>query len=158
MNLKVEGLDKLERDLRVVKDRATANKLNRFCLDGAKDLADLIRPQAPLGRTGNLRRGIRAFRARSRGTYIAGAISWIDRNIAPHLHLVAFGTKKHVIRPKTKKAVRERGAASEFVWAKVNHPGARENRFFSEIVRRHAPRIVTQVAERIAQFMSTPTP
>lgn len=157
MNIQVEGLDKLERDLRLIKDRATANKLNRFCLDSAQTLADLIRPSAPVGKLskapGTLRKGIRAFKARSRSNYIAGAISWIDRNIAPHVHLVAFGTKAHEIKPKSKKAIRERGTASEFIFAHVKHPGAKANTFFQGTIQRYAPRIVVDLAERIAEFM-----
>ena len=48
-----------------------------------------------------------------------------DTNRAPYAQFVLFGTRPHVIRPKTKKALRWAGA-NGFIFAKiVNHPGYR---------------------------------
>jgi len=59
-----------------------------------------------------------------------GESAWIiDHNLqhAPHAVFVHWGTRPHVIRPKTKKALRwvgGSGGGTGFIFAKfVNHPG-----------------------------------
>jgi hypothetical protein len=48
-----------------------------------------------------------------------------DGNRAPHAIFVQLGTRPHVIRPKTKKALRWASGGKFFFAGKVNHPGYR---------------------------------
>lgn len=92
--------------------------------------------EAPVGKTGALRRGLRMSQSRDvRGRWSTGydVISTAD-----HTLYVIKGTKPHKIVPK------EQGGVLAFFWKQggglvffrsVNHPGTRANNFLSRALR-----------------------
>jgi hypothetical protein len=151
-NIKVEGIDKLEAQLRDLLSAVEPRETDKITLKWARRLRDWVRPDVPVGATGNLKRAVKAFRARRRGKMVGAAVTWVDRRIAPHLHLVSFGTKAHTIKPKVRSIMRN---SVSWFGRIVNHPGAEENAFFADTVSDAEKAIVsgmtTDVADAIAR-------
>ena len=65
----------------------------------ANNLAENVRTAAPLGPTGNLKKGIvaKVFKEQRKGD--PSSFVGIDYGIAPHAHLVEFGTVKAAPHP-----------------------------------------------------------
>lgn len=88
----LEGVDRLEaRVKQIMLSADDADKVEPVLLKAADVIADSARSKAPEGPTGNLKRGIRStLLRRLLGRPAAGA--GVDYAIAPHAHLVEFGT------------------------------------------------------------------
>ncbi len=92
-NIALEGLDQLEMKLKrlagVIDDEALENRM----LSGAELVRDDAVRMAPLGPTGNLKRGIIAKKFDRKIPGHPSAFVAIDYRIAPHAHLVEFGAR-----------------------------------------------------------------
>ena len=93
-----------------------------------------VKRAAPKGRTGNLRKGVKAYTTGPDGHKIG-----VVHSFAPHTHLVRFGTKAHITPTKHSKALTfsPHGGKSKSSSAVVftnhqHHPGSK-GRDFVEI-------------------------
>lgn len=129
---KIEGRDAVMRRLRKLVPDAEA-QLAKAQLDAAEDLADKIRARAPGGETGRYRASIGADRLVNReGVDAAGTIGGRTKDpnatgiFASFLwRFLEFGTKAHVIEPKSGKyLVFRTGDGSLISKRRVNHPGS----------------------------------
>jgi HK97 gp10 family phage protein len=93
MQVKIEGVPELERKLDKMTKSVSGEKMSPICLKAAQMVRDAIKQKAPQGPTGNLRRSPVAKLMTPR-EFFALAIAAIDRKIAPHAHLLEFGTVK----------------------------------------------------------------
>lgn len=88
----------------------------------ALDLQNSIKKEAPYDQ-GRLKRSIRVdTRINKKFSIITG---YYDEGLAPHGIYVLAGTAPHVIKPKSKKALKTPYGA----FKKVNHPGTKPNDF-----------------------------
>lgn len=102
----------------------------------ANELASRVRAATPRGETGNLQRAVEAKRG-TRTNFFSSWIVWMRLKVAPHIHLVEFGTKPHTIKAKAAKVLQfgDRFARG------VQHPGAKKEPYFAPTVKAHLPRI-----------------
>jgi len=89
----IEGVEELEVNLKKMAASLEYKNMGPVYLEGAELVRDTIQQKAPLGPTGNLKRSPIAKLMPFKGTYVT-AIAGIDRKIAPHAHLLEFGTVK----------------------------------------------------------------
>lgn len=135
LTIRVEGMQQALRSLDKVKAATAQKQLGEVLYKSARTIAHYASDIAPVGETGNLRRSLVAGRARRAGGNLPpAAYALVSKKFAPHLHLVAFGTKPHLVSPKRRKRLLLRGARHPVSGA-VSHPGARGNDFFQRTVR-----------------------
>lgn len=101
---KLEGQEKLNMNVNSIL-KAVNSKSEGIYLKGAEVIRDDAKRKAPLGATGNLRRGIVAKILRRRGSDPAPAMVGIDFKIAPHAHLIEYGTVNMSAQPFFRPAV-----------------------------------------------------
>ena len=89
---RLEGVEKLTRKLEMLEDVVNKSRMDSSYRQ-AEELRDIIQQKAPLGPTGNLKRSPVAKK------YPPYAIAGVDRKIAPHAHLVEFGTSHSAAHP-----------------------------------------------------------
>ena len=87
-SFKFEGMAELQEQLGKIIDGVTGEEMKQVFLSQAIVLRDEAKRIAPLGETGNLRRGIFASRGDENKP---NAIVGVDYRVAPHSHLVEFG-------------------------------------------------------------------
>jgi hypothetical protein len=91
----------------------------------ARNLQNNIKKEAPYDQ-GRLKRSIRVdTRITDKYSIITG---YWDEGIAPHGEYVVFGTKPHMIKPKSKKALHWGGKGGPFSKGH-RHPGTKPNDF-----------------------------
>lgn len=98
---KVEGLDEILANVSKVINKTTGAEAKEVFLSAALKLRDKARQNAPRV-TGNLRRGIFAARGDENKP---NALVGVNYRIAPHAHLVEFGTVRMAARPYMRPAV-----------------------------------------------------
>jgi len=98
----VKALDKVSNSLK-------GKVMGKTLLKQAEIIAEDARDRAPLGPTGNLKRSLRAKLLDEKSRFPTVAIAAVDRKIAPHAHLVEFGTSKMSARPFFRPAVDSHG-------------------------------------------------
>ena len=110
----VEGLQEVLKAFDDMEDLGSDPMVQRSFLQEAKSLAGMIRQGAPVGKKGNIKRGIVSKLFRRKGKSIA--FVGINFRIAPHAHLVEDGhggphpAPPHpFFRPKVNKFVRTWG-------------------------------------------------
>ena len=107
VDISLEGLNQLNKKLnkliKVVDDREMETAL----MKPAKKLRSLIRGRAPQGPTGNLKKGIVAKRFRYKIKNQPAVFVSVDYRLAPHAHLVEFGTQGQ--RMPSKKTIKKKG-------------------------------------------------
>jgi HK97 gp10 family phage protein len=89
--VKIEGTEELEAKIVQLNNGMTGKKISHRILPLAKEVADHIRDGTPRGPTGNLKRSIIAKELTPRES-VGTVIVAVDRKIAPHAHLLEFGT------------------------------------------------------------------
>lgn len=104
---KVEGMERLSRKLDELARSVDPEHIEPILLDGARVIAEDAREKAPLGPTGNLKRSLTAKLMKRTGHLPPVAIAAVDRKIAPHAHLVEFGTSHAPAHPFFRPAVDE---------------------------------------------------
>lgn len=90
--IKIEGLDQLNAQFEQLANSVSPDKLEPTFERGANIFADEMRRLAPEGPTRNLRRSIKVKKLKRTGDNPAPFITAVDRKIAPHAHLVEWGT------------------------------------------------------------------
>jgi HK97 gp10 family phage protein len=96
LSFKIEGIALLASKLNKLSGSIGGDSLKPDVLAQAKVIAEDARDRAPRGPTGNLKRSLHA-KLLPGGPPVA--IAAVDRKIAPHAHLVEFGTVKMSARP-----------------------------------------------------------
>ena len=131
-DIKIEGLDKLEKAF-ARSPRETATEIAK----GIKTSINIIRPMmkrnAPFA-SGKLRQNIYARYTQGEG--VVGP----DLNVTPYAIFVHEGTRAHIIRPKTKKALYWKGAKHPVKM--VRHPGTKANPFVDKTYDESGPIVV----------------
>lgn len=100
---KLVGINELAKQLEEINkgvEEASAKEVSKQ----AELVRDAIRDRAPRGPSGNLKRSAIAKEIRGKANNPI-AIAGIDRKIAPHAHMVEFGTVKMSARPFFRLAV-----------------------------------------------------
>jgi hypothetical protein len=91
MTVKVTGMDELKKEMKAVME-----EMKKACGDGteacADRLASIVRRNAPRGPTGNLQKAVTTKKLPDKPYYPAVTMVGLDYGIAPHQHLVEFGT------------------------------------------------------------------
>lgn len=95
--VKIEGSEELNSKFEKIVEAMGYDKVEDILYKKAEIVRDTIRDKAPLGPTGNLRRSAMAKRMPPGRVPIV--IAGIDRRIAPHAHLLEFGTVKMSAKP-----------------------------------------------------------
>jgi HK97 gp10 family phage protein len=91
MEIRIEGMDELEKQLKELEKSLNPDKIEPILLEAAYDLAEAMRAKAPQGPTGNLKKSIRARLLKQYAGHPAAGAG-VDRKKASHAHLVEFGT------------------------------------------------------------------
>lgn len=99
-------------------------------------------------KTGLLRKSLRVSTKSKNG--VVTAVLRADSRIAPHAHLVEFGTRPHKIKPRNGDAL----VIGSYVVADVDHPGARPHPFFRPSFDSKASQAITAVAEQIRKRLT----
>ncbi len=105
--MKIEGLDKLEANIDKLIKATGKEATGKILIKQAYVIRDRIKDKAPSGPTGNLKRSPIARLMPESDKYPAIAIAGIDRKIAPHAHLVEFGTSRAPAHPFFRPAIDE---------------------------------------------------
>ena len=142
-SIKINGLDDLIKDANRV-GRDMPQKLRQAMIastTGVQNAAKKKRPGSFKNQTGDLRRSIsRRVEGAHKG------VVFTDMKYAPY---VEFGTKPHVIRPKTKKMLAFRVGGKMVFARKVNHPGTRAYNYMRDAFEESKPK-VTKIYDRLA--------
>ena len=115
VNIKIDGLKELEKDFKRLTKCFKPEEIKKVAVDSAEIIrADAAR-RAPLGPTGNLKKS-NIVKTLDRNKKRPSAIAAVDRKVAPHAHLLEFGTAKMSAKPFFRPAVESQGdkAASKF--------------------------------------------
>jgi hypothetical protein len=152
--IKVEGMDHLAGQLKRVMATAQGQELQAALLAAAEEIRGEAARRAPIapyptrqnGREiapGGLRASLKAAAGRKYKTFLQ-AFTFTLAKLAPHAHLVHFGTKPHAIVPGQGKSKKMKIAGRAFAWlsrvgdqvrTKVFHPGSRPNPFLADAVK-----------------------
>ena len=142
-SIKINGLDDLIKDAEQV-GRDMPKKLKQAMVASTtmvQNAAKKKRIGSFKNQTGDLRRSIaRRVEGAHRG------IVFTDMKYAPY---VEFGTKPHVIRPKTKKMLAFRVGGKMVFARKVNHPGTRAYNYMKDAFNESTPKI-TKIYDQLA--------
>lgn len=92
-DFEIKGLENLQKELNRLKLAFDAEKIKKSAKGPAELLRDSVKRRAPIGATGNLKRSIKAKEL----NYVW--IAAVDQKIAPHAHLLEFGTSKMSAHP-----------------------------------------------------------
>jgi HK97 gp10 family phage protein len=97
--VEMKGADEMNKRILELTKSVRPDVVEPVLLKGAKTIADDARSRAPLGPTGNLKRGIISKTLQRRGDAPAPAMAGINYGVAPHAHLVEFGHGGKVAAP-----------------------------------------------------------
>ena len=95
IKVEAQGLEELQRDFRSLARKIEPKELKPILRKEAQRFAALLLPRTPLGPTGNLRKGVKAWTPPITARHPdAMARAGVRYRIAPHVHLVEYGTKE----------------------------------------------------------------
>jgi len=93
MPVKIQGMNKLTKELNALGRAFKGDKTKKAAKKPAEMLRDAVKSKTPVGPTGNLKRSIVAKELDY--VYIVA----VDQKIAPHAHLLENGTSKMSAQP-----------------------------------------------------------
>jgi len=105
VTFKIEGIAGAVKKIKQLSNSLKGKGMSDTLLRQAQVIAEDARNRAPLGPTGNLKRSLHARMLGDRPNFPKVAIAAVDRRIAPHAHLIEFGTSKMSARPFFRPAV-----------------------------------------------------
>jgi len=106
---RIEGILETTNALKQLSNSLKGKAMGNNLLKQAEIIAEDARDRAPLGPTGNLKRSLHAKLLEDKTGFPKVAIAAVDRKIAPHAHLIEFGTSKMSARPFFRPAVDAHG-------------------------------------------------
>jgi len=104
MKVKVSGMKELEREMNKVVDEMR-DALKMGVDEAAETTAGIVRSNTPEGPTGNLRRSVTTKPLPRKDGYPEVTMVGCDRSIAPHQHLVEFGTARSSPNPFFRRSI-----------------------------------------------------
>jgi hypothetical protein len=99
VRVKILGQRVLAKRIKELGDKIDGREVTKIHLQAAKAAQGIIRAGTPEGPTGNLKRGVVTGVFKTRPRKRRAAFVLVDRRIAPHLHLIEFGTVKQKPNP-----------------------------------------------------------
>jgi|GEM_PF-2677787 hypothetical protein len=129
LKFKITGMDELKKEMnQLIKEMREAT--GEGVQESAERLAGVVRRNAPEGPTGNLGKAVTTKGLPDKWGYPPTTLVGLDYGIAPHQHLVEFGTA-----PRHHKSGKSVGAmpASGFFRASIDEAG-----YIVDIMRKHA--------------------
>ena len=108
-SMKLEGVANLAAKIDLMVKAAERDRVIPIAKESAKMLVDEIKSRAPKGPTGNLKRSPKVKVMKGYPPLVLAAI---DRKIAPHAHLLEFGTVKMSPHPFFRPAIDAKGDAA----------------------------------------------
>jgi HK97 gp10 family phage protein len=152
----ISGGRELDAFLQQLPVKVEKNILRAALRAGASEFRKDARQRVPVD-DGDLKRSIRVTARTKRGTVYAAVKA--GGRLAPHAHLVEFGTKAHKIKPKKQKALAFGGTVAR----EVDHPGARPQPFMRPTFDGGASSAIAatgaKIRERLTQEgINTPAP
>jgi len=150
VKISIAGLTEAHRKFAHLRGTAAGNEMEEVLLSAAKIIASEAERLAPLGPTGNLKRSFRAAKSRVAKTFLQ-AFAFTLRPLAPHAHLVEFGTKPHTIMPKKAGAL----WFGKYPVRKVEHPGARPVVFFRDAVRNKRSEVRREIEKALKRMVDS---
>lgn len=138
MQVTVKGLDRLERRLKGLQGPPMHRVAKRALVAGGRKVVPTMAAYAPVGRDtlalttkkSAKQAGARPLRysmSSRQGKVGIAAVVGPRAKLAPHRHLVARGTRPHIIRGRGGGPISFGGVVREF----VRHPGARSNDYIT---------------------------
>lgn len=137
----------LDDALKTLAPKIEKNIMRSALRAGVNIIKNEAKQEVPV-KTGTLRKSLRVSTRSKNGTITA--VLKADSRIAPHAHLVEFGTRPHKIKPRNGEALRIGG----HVVADVEHPGSRPKPFFRPSFDSKAPQAIAAVAEQIRKRLT----
>ena len=149
MTIGIEGMDQLMVQLKKLQSIPTGQDVKKALLDGAEMIRSQAQNNAPIAprpthrkgvdiQPGGLRASFKAAMGKQYKTFLQ-AFTFTLARLAPHAHLVEFGTKPHTITGKKMKihphAFQWLARLGDQIRTKVHHPGSRPNPFFRNAIR-----------------------
>lgn len=147
--IKVEGLAMARERLRTSKVNLSG-QIQDALIMSAKMIRSEAERLAPRGETGNLKRSLRSGAGRATKTFLQSFVFTLGQ-IAPHAHLIEFGTKPHAIKPKRKDGIL---AFGKYFLRNVHHPGIKPWPFFQMAVRNKRNQVRKIVERAVAETIS----
>lgn len=146
----------LDDALKTLAPKIQKNIMRSALRAGANVIKKEAKQEVPV-RSGALRKSLKVSTKSKNGTVTA--VLKADSRVAPHAHLVEFGTRPHKIKPRNGEALRIDG----HVVSEIDHPGSRPKPFLRPSFDSKAPQAVVAVAEQIrkrltAEGINTPAP
>ncbi len=92
VTVEIEGKKEFEKTLKELAQCLSNAKVEPVLMEGAKIIATAAKAKVPRGPTGNLQRAIKSKFLKQISNYPRSAAAVVDRKIAPHAHLIEFGT------------------------------------------------------------------
>ena len=122
MGVKVEGLKELQQELeKVVKEMEDDLQIGTD--DAANAVAGMLRSNVPVGPTGNLKASIGTKPLPRRANYPQVTMVGCDYKVAPHQHLVEFGSSRNSPNPFFRRTIDgARGAIMSAIKSKASKP------------------------------------
>ena len=143
IDISLEGLPLLLEQFKRISQSQEGLEMENRLLKVAEGLAHKIRSNVPKGETRNLEKSVVAKKFKNKIKGAPAAFVAIDRKVAPHAHLVEYGTKG--IRMAKKTALRffvgGQVIFAKFVGAMPAQP------FFRQTVDNEEIKIVSQIAQ-----------
>ena len=106
---RIEGILETTNRLKQLSNSLKGKAMGDTLLKQAQVIAEDAKDRAPLGLTGNLKRSLFAKLLPDKTGFPKVAIAAVDRKIAPHAHLIEFGTSKMSARPFFRPAIDAHG-------------------------------------------------
>jgi len=96
ITLEIIGKEEFAETLLELSKALPNDKVEPVMLEGAKVIAAAAKDKAPLGPTGHLKKSVKAKQLKQISNYPRSAAAAVDRKIAPHAHLIEYGTRPRI--------------------------------------------------------------
>ena len=104
MQVKVTGMKELQKNMAdVVKELEDA--MEGGTQEAAEYAAGIVRRNTPVGPTGNLKRAVTTKQLPKKAGYAPNTMVGLNYNIAPHQHLVEYGTSRARANPFFRRSI-----------------------------------------------------
>lgn len=143
----IQGGRQLDELLRTLPEKMQKNVNRTGLRAGAAVLLEEVKQNIPVA-SGALRDSAR-ITSRARGGSVSVSVKVGNRQ-AWYAHLVEFGTRPHVITPKTASALQFGGVTTKA----VQHPGTRARPFMRPSVDARLPEAVTAITAKIRERLT----
>ena len=110
-DIKIKGLRALHRDIEKLTKSMSPDQLEKASKESAEIIRKEVYKRAPRGPTGNLKKSI-VKKLLYKKWHGAAYIAAVDRKVAPHTHLAAFGSSRSSPQPFIRKGVEAKAGAA----------------------------------------------